>query len=104
MTALWAIRILRRLPHTWRFDRHLDDCAALAVFVPLFEAGVPHLRFAHVLRLISLPCFDPSLPDPVDGRVDIPVLPENVIRLRRKQHPEIFNRVSVTYNGPQSSA
>jgi hypothetical protein len=104
MSALWAIRILRKFRHTGRFDRHLDDCAVLAVLVPLFEAGVPHLRLAHVLRLISLPCLDPSLLDPVDGRIDIPVLPENVIWLRREQRPEIFNRVSVTYNGPQPSA
>jgi hypothetical protein len=104
MSALWAIRILRKFPHTARFDRHLDDCAALAVWVPLFEASVPPLRFAHVLGFISLPCLNPSFPDPMNGRVEIPMLPKNVIWLRCEHHPETFNGVSASYDGPQSSA
>ncbi len=102
MNALWAIRILRKLPHTMRFDRHLDDCAALAVWIPLFE-DVPPLRFAHVLKLVALPRLNPSFPDPMNGRVDIPVLPKNVIWFRREQHPEIFNGVDPSYDGTQSS-
>ncbi len=84
MSALWAIRVLRKFPHTARFDRHLDDCAALAVLVPLFEASVPSLQLAHVLRLIPLPCLNPGLPNPMDSGVEIPVQSENVIWLRRK--------------------
>lgn len=104
MSALWAIRILRKLPHTARFDRHLDQCAALAVWAPLFEAGVPALQLAHVLRVIPLPCLNPSFPDPMDGGVEIPMLPENVIWLRREQRPEVFDGVSPTYDGTQSNA
>jgi hypothetical protein len=104
MSALWAIQILRKFPHTWRFDRHLDDCAALAVLIPLFEASVPPLRLAHVLRLIPLPNLNPSLPDPINGGVEIPVLPENVVWLRRWQYPEIFDGISTTYDGSQPSA
>ena len=103
MSALWAIRILRKFPHTWRFDRHLDDCAALAVWTPLFDS-VPPLRLAHVLKLIPLPCLNPSFSDSMNGGVEIPMLPENVVWLRSKQHPEIFNGISASYDGPQPSA
>jgi len=84
MSALWAIRVLRKIPHTARSDRHLDDCAALAVLVPLFEASVPSLKLAHVLKLIPLPCLNPPLPNPMNSGVEIPILLGNIIWLRRK--------------------
>ncbi|WOJ91078.1 hypothetical protein RZS28_07300 [Methylocapsa polymorpha] len=104
MNALWAVRILRKFPHTARFDRHLDDCAALAVWFPLFESGVSPLRLAHVLRLAPLPSLDPGFSDPMDSRVHIPEPPENVLRFRRKQKPEIFNGVGIVYNGAEPNA
>src|SRR4051812_4286431 len=53
--ALWAVRILRRLPHTKRFDAHLTDCAALAVLYAPFDPGIEPLRLAHVFEMHPLP-------------------------------------------------
>jgi hypothetical protein len=53
--ALWAIRVLRALPHTARFDKHLTDCAALAVVYEPFGETLVRLRLAHVLRIAPLP-------------------------------------------------
>ena len=45
--VLFAIRVLRRLPRTARFDAHLDRCAAIEVF------HVPHDNRFRPLRLMS---------------------------------------------------
>lgn len=54
--ALWAVRILRRLPHTRNFDSHLTDCAALAVIYHPFNDCEP-LTLAHVFKRRPLPDF-----------------------------------------------
>lgn len=56
MNALHLVRILRRLPHTRSFDRHLTDCAALAVFYQPYGNAQP-LTWRHVVRLDPLPPF-----------------------------------------------
>jgi hypothetical protein len=61
--ALLAIKILRRLPHSERIGRHLDRCAALAVFYAPFGEGVPELRLGHVLGLVPLPSVVPGSAD-----------------------------------------
>jgi len=58
--ALWAVRILRRLPHTRKLDAHLTDCAALAVLYFPFGDAPEDLRLSHVFRLVPLPRFIPS--------------------------------------------
>lgn len=64
--ALLAVRILRRLPHTAKFDSHLTDCAALElIYRPYGDVSEP-LRLAHVLKLIPLPSFLPSDSEPMN--------------------------------------
>lgn len=53
---LWVIRVLRWAPKTYRFDRHLTDCAALAVFFAPWN-GCEKLRISHIFRLRPLPDF-----------------------------------------------
>lgn len=55
MSALWLVRILRRLPHSYAFDRHLDNCAAHEVLDRAFDERLPELSVAHVLRRKPLP-------------------------------------------------
>ena len=83
--ATAAIRMLRRCPRTASFDRHLDDCAALALFHSLGE-DLPPLRAAHVLRLVPVPSLYPAGTNAVADRVQEPVLPDNVVSFRRRQH------------------
>lgn len=47
--TLIFIRVLRFLPHTARFDRHLTDCAALEIFYD------KPITFRHILLLDPLP-------------------------------------------------
>lgn len=47
---LKLISVLRRLPHTRAFDRHLTDCAALEV---IYRPG--SLTTRHILKLDPLP-------------------------------------------------
>lgn len=59
MSALTLVRILRAIPHTRAFDRHLTECAALSVLYHPF-GGVPFpLTWRMVLRLDPLPPFVP---------------------------------------------
>lgn len=58
--SLALIRILRRIPHTDAFDRHLTDCAAHAVLYRDDDLRLPRLTWRHVLRLDALP--PPYLP------------------------------------------
>ncbi len=88
--ALTLVKVLRRLPHSANFDRHLTDCAALAVLYRPIDPTLPPLRIAHVLRLRPLPSVDPSLPDPVAERVHVPIATDNIVRLRRDVAPEVF--------------
>ncbi len=61
--ALWTIRILRRLPHTARFDAHLTDCAAHAVLYAPFDKRLPALRLSHIFRRVALPSVIPHFED-----------------------------------------
>jgi hypothetical protein len=66
--ALWTVRILRWLPRTRRFDAHLTDCAALAVFYAPFDARIEPLRLAHIFRMTPLPnCFPGFSEGGMDG-------------------------------------
>ncbi len=56
--ALIAIRILRKLPHSRRFERHLDDCTALEILHTAFPSMYQALILAHVIRSIPLPDLD----------------------------------------------
>ena len=72
--ALAAIRILRKLPRTARFDAHLTDCAALAVLYGPLDDTLEKLRLAHIVRLAPLPNFFPSFLDASDQRIEAPML------------------------------
>lgn len=62
--AIELVRLLRKLPHSADFDRHLTDCAALAVFYgPDEDRKLPKLSWGHVLRIRVFPPFVP----PEDG-------------------------------------
>ena len=54
-TALTLVRVLRHLPRTGSFDRHLTDCAALEVFYQTAP-----LTWRHILKLDALPSFIPQ--------------------------------------------
>lgn len=56
---LMLVRILRKVPHTYRFDNHLTDCAALTV---VYDQT---LTVRHVLRLDPLPPFIPERRPPL---------------------------------------
>ena len=53
--TLRLIRLLRRLPRTKRFNRHLADCEAHEVLHQAEDHRVPYLTVRHVLRLDALP-------------------------------------------------
>lgn len=55
--ALWLIRILRWIPKTSAYDRHLTDCAALAALYYPFGDAEENLRVSHVLKWRKLPSF-----------------------------------------------
>jgi hypothetical protein len=69
--ALRLVSLLRKVPHTVRFDRHLDDCAALGHVAYLGE-GLPSLRVAHVLGFIPVPRLCPCGAGPVIKRTATP--------------------------------
>ena len=73
--ALFAVRLLRLLPHTQRFDAHLTDCAALAVVYGPF--GAARLTLSHVIGISPLPDFIPGLTNARDQGVDAPVPSDN---------------------------
>lgn len=50
------------MPHTACFDKHLTDCAALAVVYGSFDETLERLRLAHVFRISPLPDFFPRVP------------------------------------------
>lgn len=81
--AIWAVRILRRLPRTGGFDSHLDGCAALYMFRELGEPLSP-LSIVHVFRLVPLPRLHPSRTNPmVEGAELAGIGAGNVVSLRR---------------------
>ena len=74
--ALWAVRILRRLPHTRRFDNHLTDCAAVAIEHEICPDRKP-LALAHVFLARVLPNEGPCFFDGSSERVERTVFSEN---------------------------
>ena len=52
--ALNVVRLLRRLPHNARFDRHLDDCAAYEVWYRESDPALPPLTVAQAMGLVPL--------------------------------------------------
>lgn len=89
MTALWAIRILRRLPHSADFDCHLTDCAAIAVFYGE-DGASEQLRLAHVLRIARMPQLLLSLNQRAPEGVNIASLAGNRVT-RSLEDPELFS-------------
>lgn len=79
--ALWAVRLLRKLPHTVAFDRHLDDCAALDINHHVFNEPYA-LTLAHVFLARSLPQEGLSFLDGGSERIERTMLGEN----RRRGH------------------
>jgi hypothetical protein len=69
--ALRLVSLLRKVPRTVRFDRHLDDCMTLGVVTNLGE-DLPSLRVAHVLGLIPVPRLCPCRARPVIKRTATP--------------------------------
>lgn len=85
--ALNVVRLLRRLPHTARFDRHLDDCAALEVFYRPLAPEFPPLKVSQALGLVPLPSFNPPVSKPSVERVPLTVVADNTSRRLAKQEP-----------------
>lgn len=54
---LGLIRILRKLPHTRAFDRHLTDCAAYEVAYRYNDPRMEPISVRHILKLDPLPPF-----------------------------------------------
>lgn len=48
--AFFAVRFLRRVPRTSRFDAHLDRCAALLVLYRSWQS-IPRIGLLEVIRL-----------------------------------------------------
>jgi hypothetical protein len=62
--AMMAVKLLRRLPRTADFDRHLDQCVTLDLFAYLGEEIAP-VTLPHVLRRVPLPSFYPTGTNPM---------------------------------------
>jgi hypothetical protein len=91
--ALWAIKILRKLPHSARFDRYLDDCAAYEVAYRPCDPSLPPLRVAHVFRRAKLPILYPSQAEPMRHGIEVTGSADNVVRIRRREEPVIFDTI-----------
>ena len=79
--ALWAVRMLRKLPHTRQFDRHLDDCAAVQILRRAFPERPP-LRLAHVIGTAPLPSLQPSFVNLEPKRLKLTVITNEVMGSR----------------------
>lgn len=75
--ALNVVRLLRRLPHTARFDRHLDDCAAYEVWYREADPDLPPLTAAQALGLVSLGSFYTAGSEIMRKRVELSVVVRN---------------------------
>jgi hypothetical protein len=98
MSALWAIRVLRKFPHTARFDRHLDNCAAHEVVYAPYNPDLPPLRVSQVFGFSSLPNPFPSLPNAASHGIDSAVL--RFDRYRRTKAPIVVNGIHIVKNRP----
>lgn len=70
LDPLFLVRVLRRLPHTSRFEAHLNACAALEILYAPFDENFPRLRWAHVLRIVPLPDLSPGCTNMVGEGVE----------------------------------
>lgn len=70
--AIWAVRILRRLPHTRQFDKHLTDCAALHLLYAPYGDASESLKLKHVLKVVSFPNFLPCCLEPMNAGIGSP--------------------------------
>lgn len=89
--AIQVVRLLRKLPRTRRFDRHLDDCAALDVLYGPWDSALPSLQLSHVVRLAKLPSFQPAEAQPVGERTNAASSSNNVIRMRRRENSVVVD-------------
>ncbi len=89
--AMMAVKILRRLPKTAKFDRHLDSCVALDLFTYLGEE-LPSLTVAHVFRRVPLPSLYPARPNPMVQRPEVQgESASNILAFRRKDDVDIVH-------------
>lgn len=77
--ALWIVRIARRLPHSAKFSRHLDECAALEVLHIAFDSEFPSLRASHVFGLLPLPDLQPRYVNMISKGFKVAIVPDQVI-------------------------
>ena len=91
--ALWATKVLRKIPHTARFDTHLDDCAALEVIYGPYDSALPLLRLSHVIRLSKLPIFQPTESQPVWEGTEAPRSADNVVWIRSRKNMVVIDSI-----------
>jgi len=77
--TLTAIRVLRCLPRTARFDAHLDRCASIEVLHVPYDDRFSPLRLSHVVGAVPLPEFLPRLPDVGGEGIKTAVLADDVV-------------------------
>ena len=75
--ALNVVRLLRRLPHTARFDRHLDNCAAYEIWYRDLDPALPPLTVRQALGLVPLGSFNVPCSEPMSKRVKLAVVVSN---------------------------
>lgn len=75
--ALNVVRLLRRLPHTARFDRHLDNCAAYEVLYRTSDPALPPLKITQALGLVPIGSFYTTEPDVMRKGVHLTVVSDN---------------------------
>src|SRR6185437_10821646 len=98
--TLLAIRILRWLPRTARFDAHLDRCAAIEVLHVPYDDRFRPLRLAHVIGAIPLPQFLPGLPNIGCENVEIAGFSDNIVK--GETTPVIRDRGNTVERRPQT--
>jgi len=86
--ALFIVKVLRKLPRTARFDKHLDDCAAYEVFYRAFDDSLPPLTVKHALAKARLPDSLPTFGESGTERVNGSVL--RLDQYRRRANPVII--------------
>ncbi len=85
--ALKVVRLLRRLPRTTRFDRHLDNCAAYEIWYRDSDPTLPPLKVAQALGLVVLGGLNLPSPEPVSKRIKLTVVSDNSARSRMQGEP-----------------
>lgn len=98
--AIFAIRLFRWVPRTAAFDKHLTDCAAIAVFWGADSASEP-LRLSHVLRMRRMPKLLLSIDQRTAERVEIPAI-ARYGEPGRLENPEALNMSALVHNGSKA--